>query len=56
MAEMGVMPHVSEKILGHKLSGMLAVYDQHDYIKEQIEAAEMWASKIQCCSEAIKPI
>jgi len=56
MAELGVMPHVSEKILGHKLSGMLAVYDQHDYIKEQIEAAELWAMKIHCCSEEIKPI
>ncbi|WP_414146914.1 tyrosine-type recombinase/integrase [Erwinia sp. BNK-24-b] len=56
MAELGVAPHVSEKILGHKLAGMLAVYDQHDYIKEQIAAAELWADKVQCCSEEIKPI
>lgn len=56
MAEMGIMPHISEKILGHKLTGMLEVYDQHDYIKEQIEAAEMWAKKVQCCAAEIKPI
>lgn len=56
MAELGVAPHVSEKILGHKLAGMLAVYDQHDYIKEQIEATELWAAKVQCCSGEMKPI
>ncbi len=56
MAEMGVAPHVSEKILGHKLAGMLAVYDQHEYINEQIEAAELWAEKVQCCSGDVKPI
>ena len=49
MAEIGVAPHVSEKILGHKLTGMLAVYDQYDYIPEQQAAAELWADKIQAC-------
>lgn len=51
MSEMGVAPHVSEKILGHKLTGMLAVDDQYDYIAEQQEAAEMWAKKIQECAD-----
>ena len=55
MAELGVAPHVSEKILGHKLTGMLAVYDQYDYIPEQQDAAELWAKKIQECSE-INPL
>jgi len=50
MAELGVAPHVSEKILGHKLTGMLAVYDRHEYIAEQIEAAEKWAAEILKCS------
>lgn len=53
--ELGVAPHVSEKILGHKLTGMLAVYDQYDYIPEQQDAAELWAKKIQECSE-INPL
>lgn len=52
MAELGVAPHVSEKILGHKLTGMLAIYDQYDYIPEQQEAAELWAKKIQDCAES----
>lgn len=55
MAELGVAPHVSEKILGHKLTGMLAIYDQYDYIPEQQEAAELWAQKIQDCASGSKP-
>ncbi|EOI5723002.1 tyrosine-type recombinase/integrase [Cronobacter turicensis] len=51
MSEMGVPPHVSEKILGHKLTGMLAIYDQYDYIAEQQDAAERWAEKIQDCAD-----
>ncbi|EOC1313608.1 site-specific integrase [Cronobacter turicensis] len=51
MSEMGVAPHVSEKILGHKLTGMLAIYDQYDYIAEQQDAAERWAEKIQDCAD-----
>jgi len=50
MAELGVAPHVSEKILGHKLTGMLAVYGRHEYIAEQIEAAEKWSAGILKCS------
>ncbi len=50
MAELGVAPHVSEKILGHKLSGMLAIYDRHEYIAEQKEAADLWAGEILRCA------
>ncbi|EBN8055557.1 DUF4102 domain-containing protein [Salmonella enterica] len=56
MAELGVAPHVSEKILGHKLTGMLAVYDQYDYIPEQQEAADKWAQKVLDCASAIRPL
>ena len=56
MAEMGIAPHVSEKILGHKLTGMLAIYDQYDYIPEQQEAADRWAEKIQSCASASNPL
>lgn len=55
MGELGVLPHISEKILGHKLSGVLAVYDQHEYIKEQIEALNLWANHIQSCVYSASP-
>lgn len=55
MSELGILPHISEKVLGHKLAGVLAVYDQHAYIKEQQEAAERLANHIQSCVGSVSP-
>ncbi|HHE5405604.1 TPA: tyrosine-type recombinase/integrase [Klebsiella michiganensis] len=55
MAELGVMPHVSEKVLGHKLSGILAIYDQHSYLREQQEALDLLAAHIQSCVDSTSP-
>lgn len=49
MSRIGVHPHVSEKVLGHRLAGILAVYDQHDYLDEQRAALEQWAAHIAQC-------
>ncbi|MDX2506661.1 MAG: tyrosine-type recombinase/integrase [Gammaproteobacteria bacterium] len=37
----GVMPHVVEKCLNHKMEGMMAVYNHAEYEQERIEAAEI---------------
>lgn len=42
----GVMPHVTEKMLGHELGGVMAVYNKHDWIEEQRNAYELYADKI----------
>lgn len=42
----GVPPHVTEKMLGHELGGVMAVYNKHDWIAEQKEAYEIYADKI----------
>ncbi|HEY2455171.1 MAG TPA: integrase arm-type DNA-binding domain-containing protein [Scandinavium sp.] len=55
MAELGVAPHVSEKVLGHKLGGVLAIYDQHSYLREQQEALDLLAAHIQSCVDSTKP-
>ena len=34
---------------GHRLAGILAVYDQHDYLDEQRAALEQWAAHIAQC-------
>ena len=34
--------HVTEKMLGHSLGGILAVYNKHDWLDEQREAYELW--------------
>ena len=38
ISELGVAPHVVEKMLGHDLGGVLAVYNKHDWLDEQLEA------------------
>ncbi len=42
LSEMGVLPHVTETMLGHTLSGIMAVYNKHDWIVDQREAYEQW--------------
>jgi len=42
----GVMPHVTEKMLGHELGGVMAVYNKHDWLPEQKTAYELYADKI----------
>ncbi|MCQ1059999.1 tyrosine-type recombinase/integrase [Photobacterium sp. ZSDE20] len=45
-SELGVMPHVVEKMLGHELGGGLAVYNKHDWLDDQLEAYERYADKL----------
>lgn len=42
----GVLPHVTEKMIGHELGGIMAVYNKHDWLDEQREAYELWCSMI----------
>ncbi|WPC72975.1 tyrosine-type recombinase/integrase [Vibrio porteresiae] len=42
-SELGTMPHVTEKMLGHELGGIMAVYNKHDWLAEQKEAYEKFA-------------
>jgi len=43
LSENGVMPHVIEKMLGHELGGILAVYNKHDWIDEQLVAYTLFS-------------
>ncbi|WP_236798065.1 hypothetical protein [Aliivibrio fischeri] len=45
-SELGVMPHVVEKMLGHELGGVLSVYNKHDWLDEQLKAYECYAKKM----------
>jgi integrase len=42
LSEINIPPHVIEKMLGHKLGGVMAVYNKHDWINEPREAYEHW--------------
>jgi integrase len=50
MAEIGIAPHVIEKVLNHstgQISGVAAVYNRHAYRKEMSEALNAWARAIE---------
>ena len=42
---LGVLPHVTEKILNHTMHGVMAVYNRADYAAERIEAMQRWADE-----------
>lgn len=47
--DVGVDVIVAERCLNHSLGGLVAVYDQHDYMEERREALERWATFIENC-------
>ncbi|MCB9964891.1 MAG: tyrosine-type recombinase/integrase, partial [Rhodospirillales bacterium] len=50
MAELGISPHVVERVLNHSsgiISGVAAVYNRYDYRKEMFEALETWSTYLQ---------
>ena len=50
LAELGVAPHVIERLLNHvtgTISGVAAIYNRNEYEKETREAIEKWEAFIQ---------
>jgi integrase len=50
MARLGVAPHVADKILNHQsgtISGVAAVYQRHEFLKERKQALEVWGEHVQ---------
>ena len=47
LSALGIMPHIVEKCLGHKLPGIMATYNKHEYLPERKEALEQWSDKIE---------
>lgn len=47
LAEIGVDDVIAERVLGHKLQGIMAVYNRHSYDKEKRRALEKWAKKLR---------
>lgn len=47
LAELGIDDIVAEKVIGHRLQGMLEVYNRHPYDKEKRHALELWERKLR---------
>lgn len=46
MADLGVAPHVIEKMLHHKFEGVMAIYNRAEYWPEQVAAMRLWGRKL----------
>ena len=49
LSALGVHLIVAERCLNHSLGGLIAVYDQHDYLSERRAALETWVDFIIAC-------
>jgi integrase len=47
MQKQGVPVQVIEKLLNHKMQGVMKVYQRHDYATERRDALEKWSAHIQ---------
>ena len=47
LAEIGIDDVVAERVMGHKLQGMLAIYNRHSYDTEKRQALDKWAKKLR---------
>lgn len=54
LAALGVSLIVAERCLNHSLGGLVAVYDQHDYMTERRTALERWTGFILACESGEK--
>jgi integrase len=44
LASLGIVPHVAERCLNHKLKGVEGIYNRHDYFEERKAALDAWAA------------
>lgn len=47
LSDADVLPHVSERVLGHKMPGVEGVYDRHSYRDQKAEALRLLAAKVE---------
>lgn len=55
LAELKVDEFIAERVLGHKLQGMLAVYNQYDYLPEKRKALELWERRLNAIAGIPQP-
>ena len=55
LAEIGVDDVVAERVLGHKLQGVMGIYNRHGYDKEKRKALIAWEARLQEILGEAKP-
>lgn len=54
LADLGVPPHIKEKMLNHKLVGAWAVYDRNDYLPERQAAWRLWGVRLAAIRRQVR--
>lgn len=56
LAELGIEDIVAERVIGHKLQGVLGIYNRHDYTNEKQQALAKWEKKLEqiVCNDSLK--
>jgi len=53
---LGVLPHIAEKILNHRMQGVMAVYNRAEYEAERVQAMQRWADEVdRILGQAVQP-
>lgn len=47
MHGMGIAPHVVERVLNHTMQGVMAIYNQHEYLEERKDALLRWGVELE---------
>ena len=47
LSRLGVASDIAERVLGHVIPGVRAVYDRHDYVDAKRDALERWAAHLE---------
>lgn len=55
LAEIGVSDIVAERVLGHKLQGVLGIYNRHSYDEEKRQALARWERRLKEILELEQP-
>lgn len=55
LAALGISEVVSEKLLGHSLGGVLAIYNRHDYLPEKRQALALWENELKRILKLAQP-
>jgi integrase len=57
MAQLGIAPHVLDRVLNHtagSISGVAAIYNRHEYLNERRDALDQWAARVEELATKVK--
>lgn len=54
LADLGVAPHIVEKLLSHAMTGVMAIYNRSEYWPERVDAQQLWGETLARLRREVK--